>query len=103
MVKSSYKSGNSILSCLEIIVVGLGISLLVSNETFANYSQRFPDTFDPRKQNDILKNLQPHPVTGRLIDSHPGRRTKPMRVICLGMSRTGTMSFYTALQKLGCE
>lgn len=59
------------------------------------------DTFDPRASHDVLKNLQPHPTTGRLIDSHPGKRTRPMRVLCLGMSRTGSMSLYTALQKLG--
>lgn len=59
------------------------------------------DTFDPRKQHDVLKSLRPHPTTGRLIDAHPGTRSKPMRVICLGMSRTGTMSLYTALQRLG--
>ena len=48
-----------------------------------------------------IKNLKPHPETGRLIDSHPGKRTRPMRVLCLGASRTGTMSIYTALIKLG--
>lgn len=45
--------------------------------------------------------LTPHPVTGRLIDSHPGKRTIPMRVLVLGMSRTGTMSIFTALERLG--
>lgn len=44
--------------------------------------------------------LSPHPTTGRLIDSHPGTRTLPMRVLVLGMSRTGTMSIFTALEKL---
>lgn len=48
-----------------------------------------------------IYNLKPHPQTGRLIDSHPGRRTREMRVLCLGASRTGTMSIYTALHKLG--
>lgn len=48
-----------------------------------------------------IHNLKPHPTTGRLIESHPGTRTKPMRVLCLGASRTGTMSIYTALHKLG--
>ena len=60
------------------------------------------DTWDPRKTKEILKDVHPHPVTGRLIDNyHPKERTKPMRVLCLGMSRTGTMSLMTALQKLG--
>jgi len=44
--------------------------------------------------------LTPHPVTGRLIDAHPGTRTLPMRLLVLGMSRTGTMSIFTALEKL---
>ena len=59
------------------------------------------DTFDPRASHDVLKNLRPHPTTGRLIDSHPGKRTKPMRVLCLGLSRTGTMSLFNALKELG--
>ncbi|KAF4556677.1 Hypothetical protein D9617_1g085560 [Elsinoe fawcettii] len=58
------------------------------------------DTFDPRKTREI-HNLLPHPTTNRLIDSHPGTRTKPMRVLCLGQSRTGTMAIFTALQQLG--
>lgn len=58
------------------------------------------DTFDPRKIRELY-NLKPHPETGRLIDSHPGKRTKPMRVLCLGQSRTGTMAIFTALQRLG--
>ncbi|KAK8109630.1 NAD dependent epimerase/dehydratase [Apiospora kogelbergensis] len=58
------------------------------------------DTFDARKVKEIY-NLEPHPETGRLIDSHPGTRTRPMKVLCLGMSRTGTMSLFHALQKLG--
>lgn len=58
------------------------------------------DHFNPMKTNELY-NLKPHPKTGRLIDSYPGTRNKPMRVLCLGMSRTGTMSLFTALQKLG--
>ncbi|CAJ2506016.1 Uu.00g001460.m01.CDS01 [Anthostomella pinea] len=58
------------------------------------------DTFHARLTKELY-NLKPDPLTGRLIDSHPGTRTKPMRVLCLGMSRTGTMSLFTALQKLG--
>lgn len=58
------------------------------------------DTFNPMKTKELY-NIKPHPVTGRLIDSHPGKRTKPMRLLCLGMSRTGTMSMFTAMQKLG--
>ena len=48
-----------------------------------------------------IYNLRPHPQTGRLIDSHPGVRHREMRLLCLGASRTGTMSIYTALHKLG--
>lgn len=58
------------------------------------------DTFDPRRIKE-LHDLKPHPVTGRLIDSYPGKRTKPMRVLCLGFPRTGTMSLFTALKILG--
>jgi hypothetical protein len=47
---------------------------------------------------DIIK---PHPVTGRLIDSYPITRTKPMRVLCLGQSRTGAATLFTALKQLG--
>lgn len=37
-----------------------------------------------------------------VIDSiQPVPRTKPMRVLCLGMSRTGTFSLYNALTMLG--
>lgn len=45
--------------------------------------------------------LSPHPLTNRLIDSHPGTRTRPMKVLVLGVSRTGTMSILTALEHLG--
>lgn len=55
---------------------------------------------DPRATKEIA-NLKPHPKTGRLIDSHPGKRTREMKVLCLGASRTGTMSIHTALEKLG--
>lgn len=48
-----------------------------------------------------LLTLTPDPVTGRLIDSHPGIRTRPMQVLVLGASRTGTMSILTALEQLG--
>ena len=58
------------------------------------------DIFNPTKTKELY-NIKPHAVTGRLIDSHPGKRTKPMKVLCLGMSRTGTMSLFTGLQKLG--
>ncbi|KAJ4257364.1 hypothetical protein NW762_008483 [Fusarium torreyae] len=58
------------------------------------------DTFDPRKTRELY-NLKPHPKTGRLIDSYPVTRTKPMRVLCLGQSRTGTMAIFTALKQLG--
>lgn len=58
------------------------------------------DTFNPAHTKELY-NLKPHPETGRLIDSYPRRRTKPMRVLCLGQSRTGTMAIFTALQQLG--
>ncbi|KAF5537856.1 hypothetical protein FMEXI_9678 [Fusarium mexicanum] len=48
-----------------------------------------------------LCNIKPHPITGRLIDSYPVTRTKPMRVLCLGQSRTGTMALFMALKQLG--
>ncbi|OBS25390.1 hypothetical protein FPOA_05923 [Fusarium poae] len=48
-----------------------------------------------------LDNIKPHPITGRLIDSYPITRTKPMRVLCLGQSRTGTATLFTALKQLG--
>jgi hypothetical protein len=48
-----------------------------------------------------LLTLSPHPTTGRLIDSHPGVRSRPMQVLVLGASRTGTMSILTALEQLG--
>lgn len=41
---------------------------------------------------------QPKP---RLVDTLPSVRTMPMKVIVLGLNRTGTMSMYTALQQLG--
>ncbi|KAF2140472.1 uncharacterized protein K452DRAFT_351759 [Aplosporella prunicola CBS 121167] len=37
----------------------------------------------------------------RLIDQENAVRTTPMRVCCLGMCRTGTLSLYSALQTLG--
>ncbi|KAB8236949.1 sulfotransferase family protein [Aspergillus alliaceus] len=37
----------------------------------------------------------------RLIDLEPNRRTKPMRILCLGLTRTGTNSLVEALRKLG--
>jgi hypothetical protein len=58
------------------------------------------DTFDPREIHD-LSNINPHPITGRLIDSYPVTRTRPMRVLCLGQSRTGTMTLFIALKQLG--
>lgn len=51
-----------------------------------------------RRATQDLPNLKPHPVTGRLIDNYPGQRTRPMKVLVLGMSRTGTMSLLTALE-----
>jgi hypothetical protein len=52
------------------------------------------------KNPEVLK-LSPHPITGRLIDSHPGVRTRPMQVLVLGASRTGTVSIMSALEQLG--
>ena len=52
-------------------------------------------------RNPEVLNLSPHPVTGRLIDSHPGVRTRPMQVLVLGASRTGTVSIMAALEQLG--
>ena len=52
-------------------------------------------------RNAELLALTPHPSTGRLIDSHLGVRTRPMQVLVLGASRTGTMSILTALERLG--
>ncbi|KAM0804161.1 P-loop containing nucleoside triphosphate hydrolase protein [Usnea florida] len=37
----------------------------------------------------------------RLVDTLPSTRTLPMKVIVLGLNRTGTMSMYAALQQLG--
>ncbi|OJD34205.1 nad dependent epimerase [Diplodia corticola] len=37
----------------------------------------------------------------RLIDRDNGVRTRPMRVICVGMCRTGTLGLYWALNALG--
>lgn len=42
----------------------------------------------------------PEPHT-RKIDLVDGRRERPMQILCLGYSRTGTFSMYTALQMLG--
>ncbi|GAB7364535.1 hypothetical protein MBLNU230_g5342t1 [Neophaeotheca triangularis] len=39
--------------------------------------------------------ITPHPIQA------PQPRTKSMEVLCLGLSRTGTMSLYLALNKLG--
>ena len=52
-------------------------------------------------KNPEVLSLSPHPVTGRLIDSHPGVRTRPMQVLVLGASRTGTVSIMAALEQLG--
>lgn len=38
-------------------------------------------------RNAEVLTLSPHPVTGRLIDSHPGVRTQPMQVLVLGESK----------------
>lgn len=59
------------------------------------------DAWDPRRDTKELYNLKPHPKTGRLIDSHPGTRTIPMKVLVLGLSRTGTMSIFAGLEQLG--
>ncbi|KAF2171476.1 hypothetical protein M409DRAFT_63732 [Zasmidium cellare ATCC 36951] len=58
------------------------------------------DAWNPRATKETY-NLKPHPQTGRLIDNHPGKRTTPMRVLVLGMSRTGTMSVFASLEQLG--
>lgn len=71
-----------------------------SNTAAATADTSLIDTFDPRYIREVY-NIKPHPETGRLIDNHPGRRTKPMRVLCLGQSRTGTMAIFTALKQLG--
>lgn len=59
----------------------------------------FQDMYNTK--NPEVLTLSPHPVTGRLIDSHPGVRTRPMRLLVLGASRTGTVSIMTALEQLG--
>lgn len=67
----------------------------------AKDSDSFAEFFDPKKNKDTYK-LKRHPHTGRYIDACPKRpRTRPMRILCLGMARTGTLSTYTALNKLG--
>ncbi|RKL16637.1 hypothetical protein BFJ70_g15013 [Fusarium oxysporum] len=66
----------------------------------ANGETTLLDTFDSRETHEIY-NIKPHPITGRLIDSYPVTRTKPMRVLCLGQSRTGTMPLFMALKQLG--
>lgn len=58
------------------------------------------EIFDTRKLRQI-DNIKPHPISGRLIDSYPMARAKPMRVLCLGQSRTGTMTLLAALEQLG--
>ncbi|KAG9552333.1 hypothetical protein KCU71_g9721, partial [Aureobasidium melanogenum] len=47
------------------------------------------------------RRLTATPTGPRAIDKEGGTRTKPMKVILASMSRTGTFSMYTALQKLG--
>ncbi|KAK4506375.1 hypothetical protein PRZ48_000105 [Zasmidium cellare] len=59
------------------------------------------DAWDPRAAIKETYSLKPHPKTGRLIDSHPGKRTVPMKVLVLGLSRTGTMSLFAGLEQLG--
>ncbi|SPJ73164.1 uncharacterized protein FTOL_02893 [Fusarium torulosum] len=66
----------------------------------ANNKTTLLETMDSRKAHEHY-NIKPHPITGRLIDSYPIRRMKPMRVLCLGQSRTGTMAVFTALKQLG--
>ena len=75
-------------------------SLCSSTKPASKIATTLLDTFDPRKTREVY-NLKPDPVTGRLIDSYPGTRTIPMKVLCVGMSRTGTMTLFTALQRLG--
>ncbi|KAF5549687.1 hypothetical protein FPHYL_9587 [Fusarium phyllophilum] len=58
------------------------------------------DTFNSSETHELY-NIKPHPITGRLIDSYPVTRTNPMRVLCLGQSRTGTTALFTALKQLG--
>ncbi|KAM0201818.1 hypothetical protein ACHAPA_009556 [Fusarium lateritium] len=58
------------------------------------------ETIDPCEAHELY-NIKPHPITGRLIDSYPIRRTKPMRVLCLGQSRRDAMAVFTALKQLG--
>ncbi|RGP70883.1 hypothetical protein FLONG3_7339 [Fusarium longipes] len=58
------------------------------------------EPFDSRKIREI-DNIKPHPITGRLIDSYPVTRSKPMRVLCLGQSGTGTMTLFECLEQLG--
>ncbi|KAL4940776.1 hypothetical protein BDV06DRAFT_213228 [Aspergillus oleicola] len=43
----------------------------------------------------------PFPAFPYPHDTRPPKREKEMKVLCLGMSRTGTMSLYTALTTLG--
>lgn len=63
-------------------------------------TKQLSDLIKPHELKETY-NLTPHPKTGRMIDNHPGIRTKPMRVLVLGASRTGTMSMYSALETLG--
>jgi hypothetical protein len=43
MLGLSYKSSSSTLTCLEIITINHGHSLLALSKTFANYTERFLD------------------------------------------------------------
>ncbi len=51
--------------------------------------------------NTIARRLGLPPPQHRLIDFVNGRREIPMKLLCLGYSRTGTFSLLNALQKLG--
>jgi len=57
----------------------------------------FADTYSPRPITDIFT-----PQDGS-IDRRQCRRTVPMKVIALGMGRTGTVSLRAALKRLGYE
>ncbi|QPC71431.1 hypothetical protein HYE68_002183 [Fusarium pseudograminearum] len=69
--------------------------------SFSNQSQEvsISNSLDSSKMHE-LDSIKPHPITGRLIDSYPVTRTKPMRVLCLGQSRTGIATLFTALKQL---
>ncbi|UJO20298.1 uncharacterized protein CLAFUR5_10030 [Fulvia fulva] len=93
---------------MQGIFPGLSVPVLVIRQTKEYITQRMPSIYKTSGLGQFLfgfddetKAKYPHCFTDHNIDRHKCQRVVPMKVLSLGMGRTGTASMKAALTKLG--